>query len=179
MRRRLGPRFGAEAGLIAASAVLAALLELGWAGIAATVFGTWLAIAGFELVWARRRPAPAASGPAASPATEAGRNGHAPQTEAAAVLSEAPPALPRDGRQASPARGADEPIAAAHAPRSWNLWELERAARELAGADAAADAERQYLLLYLREFANPDGKLPIDFDPLVREAFGNGAAVPS
>ena len=27
--------------------------------------------------------------------------------------------------------------------------------------------------------ASPDGKLPIDFDPLVREAFGEGLAVAS
>ncbi|HET8607950.1 MAG TPA: hypothetical protein VFL66_13100, partial [Gaiellaceae bacterium] len=58
------------------------------------------------------------------------------------------------------------------APREWNLWSLEQLAREGAGADAARDEERAYLLMYLREFANPDGLLPTDFDPLVRESFG-------
>ena len=35
------------------------------------------------------------------------------------------------------------------------------------------------MLLYLRDFASADGKLPIDFDPLVREAFGDRPAVAS
>jgi hypothetical protein len=33
--------------------------------------------------------------------------------------------------------------------------------------------ERSYLLMYLREFAGPDGVLPMDFDGLVRDAFGD------
>ena len=33
--------------------------------------------------------------------------------------------------------------------------------------------ERSYLLMYLREFAGPDGILPADFDGLVRDAFGD------
>jgi hypothetical protein len=57
-------------------------------------------------------------------------------------------------------------------PREWNLWELERAAREHASGDVARDEERSYLLMYLREFAGPDGVLPADFDGLVRDAFG-------
>ena len=58
-------------------------------------------------------------------------------------------------------------------PREWNLWELERAAREHATGDIARDEERSYLLMYLREFAGPDGVLPVDFDGLVRDAFGD------
>ena len=34
------------------------------------------------------------------------------------------------------------------------------------------DEERQFLLMYLREFADSDGMLPIDFDNLVRDSFG-------
>jgi hypothetical protein len=56
-------------------------------------------------------------------------------------------------------------------PREWNLWELERTAR------SAPDDERQEewtaLLIHLREFANADGDLPIEFDSLVRESFGD------
>ena len=59
------------------------------------------------------------------------------------------------------------------APREWNLWELERAAREHVGEDVAQTEERAYLLMYLREFAGPDGVLPADFDGLVRDAFGD------
>jgi hypothetical protein len=58
-------------------------------------------------------------------------------------------------------------------PREWNLWELERAARDHATDDVARNEERSYLLMYLREFAGPDGVLPTDFDGLVRDAFGD------
>ena len=58
------------------------------------------------------------------------------------------------------------------APRQWNLWELERLVRDDAGRDALLDEERSYLLVYLREFATPEGTLPVDFDTLVRESFG-------
>jgi hypothetical protein len=58
-------------------------------------------------------------------------------------------------------------------PREWNLWELERRVREGVGADPARDEERGYLLMYLREFANPEGTLPRDFDQLVRESFSD------
>jgi hypothetical protein len=58
-------------------------------------------------------------------------------------------------------------------PREWNLWELERLAREHGGEDRERDEERNYLLMYLREFANADGALPLEFDPLVRDAFGD------
>lgn len=58
-------------------------------------------------------------------------------------------------------------------PREWNLWELERAARDHATDDVVRNEERSYLLMYLREFAGPDGVLPTDFDGLVRDAFGD------
>jgi hypothetical protein len=70
--------------------------------------------------------------------------------------------------------GAPEPVApepVAAPPRTWNVWELERRARERAGRDVAKDEEWHFLLVYLREFADPDGNLPSDFDGLVRESF--------
>jgi hypothetical protein len=57
-------------------------------------------------------------------------------------------------------------------PRQWNLFELERLTRERSGEDVVLDEERQFLLMYLREFADSDGQLPIDFDGLVRDSFG-------
>jgi len=60
-------------------------------------------------------------------------------------------------------------------PRTWNLWELERLAEALNGDDAAAE-ERALLLLHLREFADASGDLGVEFDPLVRDAFGAGLA---
>ena len=61
----------------------------------------------------------------------------------------------------------------AQEPRQWNVWDLERLKRASAGIDAAQDDERTYLLLYLREYADPNGLLPLDFDGLVRESFGD------
>jgi hypothetical protein len=64
------------------------------------------------------------------------------------------------------------PIGVSAMPRQWNLWELERLTREGAGKDVVQDEERQFLLMYLREFADSDGQLPLDFDGLVRDSFG-------
>jgi hypothetical protein len=58
-------------------------------------------------------------------------------------------------------------------PRQWNLWDLERLSREHAGGNETRDEERSFLLMYLRDFAGPDGMLPIDFDGLVRDSFGD------
>jgi hypothetical protein len=64
------------------------------------------------------------------------------------------------------------PIGVGAGPRQWNLWDLERLTREHAGGDVAQDEERQFLLMYLREFADTAGLLPLDFDGLVRDSFG-------
>jgi hypothetical protein len=64
--------------------------------------------------------------------------------------------LPRDGGE----------------PREWNIWELERLAREGEGRDPGRDQELAFLLLELRQFANADGQLPVSFDAVVRESFG-------
>ena len=90
------------------------------------------------------------------------------------MLAAAPPP-----RQPAPERAPQRlpqrdviPLAARGGPVEWNLWELERLTREHSGQDAFKDEERSYLLMYLREFANPDGVLPVDFDALVRDSFG-------
>jgi hypothetical protein len=57
-------------------------------------------------------------------------------------------------------------------PREWNVWELERLAREAEGSDSSPSEELAFLLLELRQFANADGQLPVGFDPIVRESFG-------
>jgi len=51
----------------------------------------------------------------------------------------------------------------------WNLWDLDRLAHE----KAADNEEIAFLLFYLRDFADPEGFLPSDFEPLVRETFGS------
>jgi hypothetical protein len=90
------------------------------------------------------------------------------------------PALPPEPEtEPGPEAGLEEPdrvvtfVPANDSPREWNLWELERAARDHGGDDVAQNEERSYLLIYLREFAGPDGTLPADFDALVRESFGD------
>jgi hypothetical protein len=88
------------------------------------------------------------------------------------------PALPPEP-EPEPEAEPEEPdrvvafLPANDSPREWNLWELERAARDHGGNDVARNEERSYLLMYLREFAGPDGTLPADFDALVRESFGD------
>jgi hypothetical protein len=81
------------------------------------------------------------------------------------VVVEPPPAAASDGASVVelPYRGG---------PREWNLWDLERRAREQAGRDPWRDEEWQALFVYLREYASPDGMLPADFDDLVRQSFG-------
>ncbi len=36
-----------------------------------------------------------------------------------------------------------------------------------------ANEERDFLFLYLRDYADPTGTLPVDFDGLVRESFAD------
>jgi hypothetical protein len=65
-----------------------------------------------------------------------------------------------------------EPLpAAAGNGTGWNVWDLQSRARALAGRNPLQDEEWAFLLLYLREFASPDGILPGDFDRLVRTSF--------
>jgi hypothetical protein len=94
--------------------------------------------------------------------------------------------LSRRDDRAAPVSGAEldapPPSAAtiidSDGPRRWNVWDLERVAREHAGSDPVADEERTFLLKYLRDFAGPDGMLPVDFDDLVRKSFGGLVANP-
>ena len=79
-----------------------------------------------------------------------------PEPEAAQEQPEPVVRLPLDGAE----------------PREWNIWELDRLAHEAEGRDPVHDEELVFLLLQLRQFANADGQLPLDFDPVVRQSFG-------
>jgi hypothetical protein len=119
-----------------------------------------------------------------------------PEPVAAAPVQEKPPptrAEPRRSRRLRlrPVPGprpqpvpAPEPAAAAPAnpsvvefrprttePRQWNLWDLERIAREEGREHPERREEWSYLFLHLRQFAHADGSLPTEFDGLVRESF--------
>ena len=135
----------------------------------------------------------------ASPAvTEASRREHEPEHEptvsersARAILASAPPPRPPQTPKARPMRQpapqaapsapppprppepeleAEPAPAVSGPPREWNVWELQRAVRD--AADDDRHQERSALLIHLREFANADGDLPLEFDGLVRESFG-------
>ena len=104
-----------------------------------------------------------------------------PVPEPAAVVERVlrPVPTPEPEPQPQPVAAAPEPaptivaLPLSSEPRQWNLWDLEQLSREHAGVDAARDEERSFLLMYLRDFAGPDGLLPIDFDGLVRDSFGD------
>jgi len=135
-------------------------------------------------------PAPAPVAPPAPPVTAPSPSEHVrvlrpepPRPEPVpepAPVAERPPlaAVPEPEPEPQPAPAVEPapstvvPIGIGAGPRQWNLWDLERATREHAGPEPAQDEERQFLLLYLREFAGADGLLPIDFDGLVRDSFG-------
>jgi outer membrane biosynthesis protein TonB len=179
----LGPRFLLEAGFIVAVAVVAGLADLSTWAIIGVVAAAWIIVALVEMaVWAlraprrgmtakepepERLPEPAVAQPEPVPAPE-------PPTIAAAPPPPAPVAEPEPAPEPEPE---PEPavayLPANEEPREWNLWELERVARENTTDDVATNEERAYLLMYLREFAGPDGTLPADFDGLVRDAFGD------
>ncbi len=107
------------------------------------------------------------------------------EAEPEAVRAEAPPPVeaplappPVQPPQTPPTSATAPPRAPSYSPppaprppaREWNLWDLERLAREQA-RDAARDEEWSALFVHLREFANADGVLPKEFDDLVRESF--------
>jgi outer membrane biosynthesis protein TonB len=193
----VGPRFLIEAGFIIAVAVIAGILRLGTAWIVAVMAAAWLIVAAVEITISRRRaraeakpvprrpparpPArPTAQPPPPQPAPPPPRPPEPepelePEPERPGIVAVPPlppPLEPEPEPEPEPEKVVALPVAAA-SPREWNLWELDRVAREHTSGDVARDEERAYLLMYLREFAGPDGVLPSDFDGLVRDAFGD------
>jgi hypothetical protein len=204
MKVERGPvRFVLEAAFLVVVAALLAVLTPSWIAILVILAGVLLLGIGLERYAAGRArpggplPRPRRAGP--RPALAAGPThvqvlGAAapePSAEQRKLVAEPTRSRGRLGRRARAVQpAAPEPAAAATTvldpasddvdePRQWNIWELDRLARDGAGVDAARDEERALLLLHLREFAGPDGLLPGSFDDLVRESFGELAAVGS
>jgi hypothetical protein len=198
----LGPRFLIQAGFIIAVAVVAGIERVGTWSIIGLVAGAWIIVAIVEVgLWVRhakvRGQTPAAERPVRAergPVEGVRGNREVPPTdtpeplvvraEPVVVPTPEPPLIaaapppPEPEPEPEPEREPEPEPAVAYlpvneAPRQWNLWELERATREHATDDVARNEERAYLLMYLREFAGPDGTLPADFDGLVRDAFGD------
>jgi len=198
----VGSRFLIEAGFIIAVAVIAGIERLSTWWIIAVVASAWIIVAIVEIVvWARQAGVrqesavessesfePQAEEPTfvapvrvrVQPAVESRPEPEpecepepAPSPEPSRIAAvPSPPPEPEPEPEPVPARVVAF-IPANEGPREWNLWELERAARDHATDDVVRNEERSYLLMYLREFAGPDGILPTDFDGLVRDAFGD------
>jgi type IV secretory pathway VirB10-like protein len=195
----LGPRFLVEAGFIIAVAAVAGVERFRTVTIIVVVGAAWAIVAVIELVLELRRRARRRAGwerepeperePVSEPVLVAEPEAEVAEAPPEAVQTEPAPAAPRilaavTEPPPAPPEPASEPEPAAaptvlslesrrSGPREWNVWDLERIAREQAGDDVARNEERAYLLMYLREFANADGILPADFDGVVRETFGD------
>jgi type IV secretory pathway VirB10-like protein len=193
----VGSRLLIEAGFIIAVAVIAGIEELSTWWIIAVVAIACIIVAVVEIVvWARRARQPSVVEPpelqaeAPTLVTSASVRVHVqppvearsePELEPEPAPSPEPPRIaavppPQPDPDPDPESEPSRVVAFTAAnddPREWNLWELERAARDHATDDVVRNEERSYLLIYLREFAGPDGILPADFDGLVRDAFGD------
>jgi len=167
--RVFGPRTIVEAAFLIAVPIVALAAGLhAWPIIGAST-AAYLLVVTLEATLARLRdaaveppPTPPVPEPDPEPETAALSE---PRSEHVRVLRALPSLTPIQ----RPGRSNVVPLGA---PRQWSLWDLERLAREHAGGDPETDEERTFLLLYLRDFADPDGFLPADFDALVRDSFG-------
>jgi hypothetical protein len=182
-------RFLLEAGFLVLVVAAVGLAGLGWVWIAVVVFCAWLLVAVAERSEGRsganRRAAkaghehkhePVAETPATEPPPEPETEAE-PVPEAKPVLTVAPPPPPQPPPAPEPETSAKPEVVVPlvrrdSTPREWNVWDLERIADEQEGQNPTRDEERAVLLMSLRQFANASGDLPVDFDPLIREAFG-------
>jgi hypothetical protein len=153
--------------LIAAAAGLAGLDAI-WIGV--VMFGAWLLVALIERTGSRRGRAtpPTEAEPEPEPQPQSEPEPAREPEPAPVLVAVPPPTEPEPEPEPEPV--VVPLVLRDQTPRNWNLWELERLAEQMNG-DAAAE-ERNLLLLHLREFADASGDLPVEFDPLVRDAFG-------
>jgi len=181
MRSLFGPRTVVEATFLVAVPVIALEVGLRWDLIVVAGGIAYLLALGVEAaMWrhSKRGTGPTAAVPSESPTAEADRRVRVIRTEPEPAAAPVPVRVapePETPRLVSVPEPAPVPAAAViriGGPRQWNVWDLERVAREHAGGDPVADEERTFLLMYLRDFAGADGLLPADFDDLVRQSFG-------
>jgi hypothetical protein len=181
-------RFLLEATFLVLVAVGAGLAGLQAVWIGVVMFGAWLLVALVERGGSRRGRASAAPPeaerelePEPQPEPDPERAPEPtpepePEPERRPELAAVPPPPPEPEPEpesepdSEPAPAVVPLVLRDPTPRTWNIWELERLAETMDG-DAAAE-ERALLLVHLREFANASGDLPVEFDELVRDAFG-------
>jgi hypothetical protein len=157
-----GPtRFVLEAGFIILVGVIAAVLDLSPLAIVIVMGLAWVVVALVERATKSTRPG-RPDRPKTAPAEPAVEE-WVPDEEPRPKAQSRPEARRlrfSEPRQPEPGPGSS---------REWNLWELERRAREHAGTEVPE--EWAAIFMYLREFAKSDGALPPQFDMLVRESF--------
>jgi len=172
MRPLFGPRTVVEAAVLVAVPIVT--LEVGgtWYAIAAAGAVAYVLVLIVEVVlWRQAKralppPPPEPLREEVVPPERARRLAPVPPPEPEPVPVPPPePELP-------PAAETVPPAAAAPGPRRWNMMDLEQLVADHTGHDPIADEQRTFLLVYLRDFAGPDGMLPVDFDDLVRQSFG-------
>jgi type IV secretory pathway VirB10-like protein len=191
----LGLRVALLAAALVAVAVVAVVANWSTWTIVAVMAVAFLIVSAIEITASRREAAKTDDVPAAEAGEEPPKHVHVlddepqiepePEPEQVPERGPPPPEPERPPLVAAPpppepARIEPEPapvalpVAIRHGtPREWNLWELEQASRRASGDDPLRDEERNYLLMYLREFANAEGTLPSDFDALVRDSFAD------
>jgi hypothetical protein len=195
-------RFVCEAAFIVLIAAATAVARLGRLWIALAVGGAWLLVSAVERaalqehsllpngrlgsLFARPKPEgqadehPPTPTPEPEPTPEPAPPAPEPQppspepTPPVPRLTPVPPPDPEpEAVKGEPAEPTVARLPLEPEPREWNVWELERLAHEADGNDLARDEELAFLLLELRQFANADGQLPVSFDAVIRESFGD------
>ena len=198
MRPLFGPRAVAEAAFLVAVPVIALEVDLRWYVIVVAGGIAYLLVLGVEAaVWRegkRGAAAPAAVAPERAvaeaeqhvrviqkepepeptpvPVHVAHERGPEPPLVSVPEPEPEPVRIPAIEPEPDPEATPAAAVIRIGGPRQWNVWDLERVAREHAGGDPVADEERTFLLMYLRDFAGADGLLPADFDALIRPSFG-------
>ncbi|MDX6507275.1 MAG: hypothetical protein QOG06_1919 [Gaiellaceae bacterium] len=174
-------RFLLEAAFLVLIAAAAGLAGLDTIWIAVTMFGAWLLVALVERSGSKRVPASPEPEPEPEPQAVAEPEAEVePDPEAESEPAPEPESKRRRFLAAAPPQPPEpepepEPVVVSLAlhdstPRTWNLWQLESLAEAMNG-DSRAE-ERTLLLLHMREFSDAAGNLPLEFDQLVRDAFG-------
>jgi hypothetical protein len=192
-------RFAVEAALLVAVGAALAAADVGLVPFVVVMAVAWLLIAGAERVVSRagvetpsfggRAPSEKEEPPPVPQVRTPAPESHVPEPEpepaeqlepepervleAVPEREAEPEPEPEPEVEEEPVELVPAPPQAAHRrPEGWNLWDLEVRARQLAGQDRLRDEEWSALFVSLRDYAQPDGTLPSEFDALVQESFG-------
>jgi hypothetical protein len=154
------------AGIVIVVAAATGFAGLAWWLIVAIVFGVWVVLTIVERRLDRasipHEAVPEADAPAPAVAVEAPPEPELVPTGRRRRFLPTAPSRP----ESAPARTPMPATVVVRGEKQWSIWALDKVARE------NTDAELRFLVLSLQEYANADGLLPLQFDPLVRESFG-------